>query len=148
MYAHLFKCISVRKWFTEPVNFVHSNLHLCYFCNEFWCIAWVYRNCIVRSLYVLWDRSIWGSAFIWSTRRINNELLIGIVAAIIVSAIVSYIIGLLSLRLKSHFYAMLTLAISQLFLYLLKNGVGLLTEEMVLHLVYQTYSVIVLRFIM
>ena len=43
---------------------------------------------------------------------------------------------------------MLTLAISQLFSYLLKNGVGLLTEEMVLHLGYQKYSVIVLLFIM
>ncbi|WP_459501246.1 branched-chain amino acid ABC transporter permease [Bacillus sp. C1] len=40
---------------------------------------------------------------------------IGVAIAIVLSAIISYIIGLLSLRLKSHFYAMLTLAISQLF---------------------------------
>ncbi|MBO1579522.1 MULTISPECIES: branched-chain amino acid ABC transporter permease [Bacillus] len=43
------------------------------------------------------------------------SFLIGIGVAVVLSAIISYIIGLLSLRLKSHFYAMLTLAISQLF---------------------------------
>ncbi|MBC6974821.1 branched-chain amino acid ABC transporter permease [Bacillus sp. Xin] len=44
-----------------------------------------------------------------------TSFLMGIGIAVLLSAIVSYIIGLLSLRLKSHFYAMLTLAISQLF---------------------------------
>ncbi|MDM5154489.1 branched-chain amino acid ABC transporter permease [Bacillus sp. DX1.1] len=43
------------------------------------------------------------------------SFLIGVTIAVILSAIISYIIGMLSLRLKSHFYAMLTLAISQLF---------------------------------
>ena len=43
---------------------------------------------------------------------------VGLFIAIVVSAIISYIIGMLSLRLKSHFYAMLTLAVSQLFLVL------------------------------
>jgi branched-chain amino acid transport system permease protein len=43
-------------------------------------------------------------------------LLLALLAAIILSAIVSYIVGILSLRLKSHFYAMLTLAFSGLFL--------------------------------
>jgi branched-chain amino acid transport system permease protein len=45
-------------------------------------------------------------------------LLLSIVVAIVLSAIVSYIVGILSLRLKSHFYAMLTLAFSGLFLVL------------------------------
>lgn len=40
---------------------------------------------------------------------------IGMMIAIVFSTLVSYIIGMLSLRLRSHFYAMLTLAISQLF---------------------------------
>ncbi|PGS07569.1 branched-chain amino acid ABC transporter permease [Bacillus pseudomycoides] len=43
------------------------------------------------------------------------SFLIGIGIAVVLSTIISYIIGMLSLRLKSHFYAMLTLAISQLF---------------------------------
>ncbi|WP_090912035.1 MULTISPECIES: branched-chain amino acid ABC transporter permease [unclassified Bacillus (in: firmicutes)] len=44
-----------------------------------------------------------------------SSFLIGIIVAVTLSAAISYIIGMLSLRLKSHFYAMLTLAISQLF---------------------------------
>lgn len=43
------------------------------------------------------------------------NFVIGMIIAIVLSAMISYIIGMLSLRLKSHFYAMLTLAISQLF---------------------------------
>ncbi|PLR76253.1 branched-chain amino acid ABC transporter permease [Bacillus sp. V3-13] len=43
---------------------------------------------------------------------------IGVCVAVALAALVSYIIGMLSLRLKSHFYAMLTLAVSQLFLVL------------------------------
>lgn len=125
MYAHLFKCISIRKWFTELVNFVHSNLHLCYFCNEFWCIAWVYRDCIIWSLYVLWIGA-YGVALLFDRQGVSiTNFFIGIVVAIIISAIVSYIIGLLSLRLKSHFYAMLTLAISQLFFVLAEKWRGL-----------------------
>jgi branched-chain amino acid transport system permease protein len=46
------------------------------------------------------------------------NFLLGLVIGLLMSAAVSYIIGLLSLRLKSHFYAMLTLAVSQLFLVL------------------------------
>lgn len=42
-------------------------------------------------------------------------VVMGLTIAVVISAIISYIIGMLSLRLKSHFYAMLTLAISQLF---------------------------------
>ncbi len=44
-----------------------------------------------------------------------SSFLIGLIVAITLSAVISYMIGMLSLRLKSHFYAMLTLAISQLF---------------------------------
>jgi len=42
----------------------------------------------------------------------------GMAIALVLAVIISYIIGMLSLRLKSHFYAMLTLAFSQLFLVL------------------------------
>lgn len=42
--------------------------------------------------------------------------LLSILVGVVISAIISYIVGLLSLRLKSHFYAMLTLAFSGLFL--------------------------------
>ncbi len=68
----------------------------------------------------------------YSTALIFNKLdstlpnfLIGLVIGILLSALVSYIIGLLSLRLKSHFYAMLTLAVSQLFLVLAEKWRGL-----------------------
>ncbi|MEH7462444.1 branched-chain amino acid ABC transporter permease [Bacillus thuringiensis] len=44
-----------------------------------------------------------------------SSFLIGVIVAVTLSAVISYMIGMLSLRLKSHFYAMLTLAISQLF---------------------------------
>jgi branched-chain amino acid transport system permease protein len=44
------------------------------------------------------------------------SLLVGIVIGIVIAAIVSLIVGVLSLRLKSHFYAMLTLAFAGLFL--------------------------------
>jgi branched-chain amino acid transport system permease protein len=43
-------------------------------------------------------------------------LLIGILVALSLSAIVSFIVGVLTLRLRSHFYAMLTLAFAGLFL--------------------------------
>lgn len=43
-------------------------------------------------------------------------LVISILAASFISGIVSYVVGLLTLRLKSHFYAMLTLAFAGLFL--------------------------------
>lgn len=68
----------------------------------------------------------------YSTALIFNYLeptlfnfIVGVVLGILLSAVVSYIIGLLSLRLKSHFYAMLTLAISQLFLVLAEKWRGL-----------------------
>lgn len=68
----------------------------------------------------------------YSTAIIFNHLeanlltfIIGLVIGIVLSALVSYIIGLLSLRLKSHFYAMLTLAVSQLFLVLAEKWRGL-----------------------
>jgi branched-chain amino acid transport system permease protein len=38
-----------------------------------------------------------------------------VVVSVILSAIISFIVGILTLRLKSHFYAMLTLALSGLF---------------------------------
>lgn len=44
--------------------------------------------------------------------------LLSVVITIIITAIVSYVVGLLTLRLKSHFYAMLTLAFASLFLVL------------------------------
>lgn len=42
--------------------------------------------------------------------------LLGLIVSALLAGIVSYIIGMLSLRLQSHFYAMLTLGFSQLFL--------------------------------
>lgn len=44
--------------------------------------------------------------------------LLAVLVVIILTAVVSFIVGLLTLRLKSHFYAMLTLALSGLFLVL------------------------------
>lgn len=44
------------------------------------------------------------------------SLIAGILIAVIIAAIVSFIAGILTLRLKSHFYAMLTLALAGLFL--------------------------------
>ncbi|KWW53409.1 branched-chain amino acid ABC transporter permease, partial [Bacillus cereus] len=68
----------------------------------------------------------YGVALLFDRQGVSiTNFFIGIVAAIIISAIVSYIIGLLSLRLKSHFYAMLTLAISQLFFVLAEKWRGL-----------------------
>lgn len=43
-------------------------------------------------------------------------LLLAVIVTIGLCALVSWVVGLLSLRLKSHFYAMLTLALSGLFL--------------------------------
>ncbi|NLP50016.1 branched-chain amino acid ABC transporter permease [Bacillus sp. RO1] len=45
-------------------------------------------------------------------------LLLAILVGAVIAGVVSYIVGMLSLRLKSHFYAMLTLAFSGLFLVL------------------------------
>ena len=45
----------------------------------------------------------YGVALLFDRQGVSITNFNGIVAAIIVSAIVSYIIGLLSLRLKSHF---------------------------------------------
>lgn len=64
------------------------------------------------------------------------SFLIGVTIAVILSAIISYIIGMLSLRLKSHFYAMLTLAISQLFFVLAEKWRTVTHGETVLHSVY------------
>lgn len=47
-----------------------------------------------------------------------DSFFIGFFIALLFSAVLSYIIGMLSLRLKSHFYAMLTLVFSQLLLVL------------------------------
>lgn len=44
-----------------------------------------------------------------------GDLLLAIAIGLIVSAAVSYVIGILALRLKSHYYAMLTLACAGLF---------------------------------
>ncbi|KFN02642.1 branched-chain amino acid ABC transporter permease [Bacillus clarus] len=58
----------------------------------------------------------YGVALLFERQGVSiTSFFIGITIAVLISAIVSYIIGMLSLRLKSHFYAMLTLAISQLF---------------------------------
>jgi branched-chain amino acid transport system permease protein len=43
---------------------------------------------------------------------------LAVLAAIVLTAAVSFVVGLLTLRLKSHFYAMLTLSLSGLFLVL------------------------------
>ncbi len=40
----------------------------------------------------------------------------------IISWIISFLVGLFTLRLKSHFFAMLTMAVSGLFLVLQRNG--------------------------
>ncbi len=68
----------------------------------------------------------------YSTALIFNRMeptlvnfFLGLCLGIVISALVSYVIGLLSLRLKSHFYAMLTLAVSQLFLVLAEKWRGL-----------------------
>ncbi|NMH73673.1 branched-chain amino acid ABC transporter permease [Bacillus sp. RO2] len=45
-------------------------------------------------------------------------LLLAVLIGAVIAGVVSYIVGMLSLRLKSHFYAMLTLAFSGLFLVL------------------------------
>lgn len=42
-------------------------------------------------------------------------ILLSLLAAIVLAAILSYVVGMLSLRLKSHFYAMITLAFAQMF---------------------------------
>ena len=52
-------------------------------------------------------------------KRFEPELgfiLLAVLVGIILSAIVSFVVGLLTLRLKSHYYAMLTLAFLSLFL--------------------------------
>lgn len=46
------------------------------------------------------------------------SLLVSLLAVLVLTGIVSYLIGVMTLRLKSHFYAMLTLAIAGLFLVL------------------------------
>ncbi|CAM3786829.1 branched-chain amino acid ABC transporter permease [Aeromicrobium ponti] len=46
------------------------------------------------------------------------NLLLSILVTILLTALVSYVLGLLTLRLKSHFYAMLTMAVAGLFLVL------------------------------
>jgi len=43
-------------------------------------------------------------------------IILSLVAVMMLSALVSFIAGILSLRLKTHYYAMLTLALAQLFL--------------------------------
>ncbi|MBP2079743.1 branched-chain amino acid ABC transporter permease [Oceanobacillus polygoni] len=45
-----------------------------------------------------------------------GSFLLGVVIAVILASIVSFIVGVLTLRLKKHFYAMLTLALAGLFL--------------------------------
>lgn len=45
-----------------------------------------------------------------------GAFVVGVLIAVILAAIVSFIVGVLTLRLKSHFYAMLTLALAGLFL--------------------------------
>jgi branched-chain amino acid transport system permease protein len=45
-----------------------------------------------------------------------GTLILGMLAGLVLAAIVSFIVGVLSLRLKSHYYAMLTLAFAGLFL--------------------------------
>ncbi|KAA0547689.1 branched-chain amino acid ABC transporter permease [Bacillus sp. BGMRC 2118] len=45
-------------------------------------------------------------------------LVIGLLVGAVLSAVVSFVVGILSLRLKSHFYAMLTMAFAGLFLVL------------------------------
>lgn len=44
------------------------------------------------------------------------SMIAGIIIAVVIAGIVSFIAGILTLRLKSHYYAMLTLALSGLFL--------------------------------
>jgi branched-chain amino acid transport system permease protein len=46
------------------------------------------------------------------------HFLLALLATLVLTALISFIVGLLTLRLKSHFYAMLTLSLSGLFLVL------------------------------
>lgn len=48
----------------------------------------------------------------------NLNFVLAILTTILLTAIISFFVGLLTLRLKSHFYAMLTLSLSGLFLVL------------------------------
>nr|WP_257985083.1 branched-chain amino acid ABC transporter permease [Bacillus sp. T33-2] len=48
----------------------------------------------------------------------TSYFLLAVLVTIFLTAIISYIVGLLTLRLKSHFYAMLTMAFAGLFLVL------------------------------
>jgi len=45
-----------------------------------------------------------------------ETLLLAVLVGAVIAGVISYLVGMLSLRLKSHFYAMLTLAFSGLFL--------------------------------
>ncbi|MFJ8064542.1 branched-chain amino acid ABC transporter permease [Psychrobacillus sp. NPDC096426] len=47
-----------------------------------------------------------------------SVFLLSIVVGMVISGVISFLVGLLTLRLKSHFFAMLTLAVSGLFLVL------------------------------
>ncbi|MCF6092805.1 branched-chain amino acid ABC transporter permease [Microaerobacter geothermalis] len=52
-------------------------------------------------------------------KKMDNTIgffLLSLVITILLTALLSYVVGILSLRLKSHFYAMLTLSFSGLFL--------------------------------
>jgi len=48
--------------------------------------------------------------------------ILSIATGMILAGVVSFIVGLMTLRLKSHFYAMLTLAVLDCFSFLQKNG--------------------------
>lgn len=52
-------------------------------------------------------------------------LLLGTIVGVVIAGVVSLLAGLLTLRLKSHFYAMLTLALAGLFLVLAEKWRGL-----------------------
>ncbi|GEN44796.1 branched-chain amino acid ABC transporter permease [Alkalibacillus haloalkaliphilus] len=47
-----------------------------------------------------------------------SSFLLGVVVAVIISGIVAFLAGVLTLKLKSHYYAMLTLALAGMFLYI------------------------------
>src|SRR5690606_32882401 len=56
------------------------------------------------------------SIFLGHNEPTFGYLILGILVALLFAAIISFIAGAITLRLKSHFYAMLTLALAGLFL--------------------------------
>lgn len=68
-----------------------------------------------------------------------TTLLLAVLVGAVLAAVISYLVGMLSLRLKSHFYAMLTLAFSGLFLVVAEKWRPLHSEMMDSHSPYRIH---------